>query len=78
MSGSDPGGHEWIGQMAVVRLPDQVDVVALKERLFTRHGVEVPVHRWNGHPLLRVSCTAHTRDSDIDRLVVAVAAELAC
>ena len=78
MSETDPGGHEWIGQMAVVRLPDHVDVVALKDRLFSLHGVEVPVHRWNGIALLRVSCTAHTRDTDIDRLVVAVAAELAC
>jgi isopenicillin-N epimerase len=77
-TGVDPAGHQWIGQMAVARLPEHVDVVALKARLYDLHRVEVPIHRWNGVPLVRVSCTAHTRESDIDRLVVALAAEIAC
>lgn len=66
----DPGpdGHQWIGQLASVRLPFDTDVSAAKERLLNDFRIEVPLHRWNGIPLIRISCAAHTRSSDIDRL----------
>lgn len=69
----EPGiDHEWIGQLASIRLPDDTDVVALKARLFDEFRIEVPVHRWNDLPLLRVSFTAHTTDADGDALVAAL------
>ena len=64
--------HRWIGQMTAIRLPHDTDVVALKQRLFDNFRIEVPVHRWSGQPLVRVSCAAHTTESDVDRLVDAL------
>jgi isopenicillin-N epimerase len=72
ISPDQPLDHEWIGQLAAMRLPDGTDVVALKEQLFDRCHIEVPLHRWNDQPLIRVSCTAHTTDADIDALVEAL------
>lgn len=69
-------GHQWIGQMAVARLPQSTDVAGLQAALFDNHRVEVPVHRWNDQPLIRVSCAAHTDVTDIDRLVEALRVEL--
>lgn len=71
-----PPTTEWLGQMAAIRLPDGVDVEALKGRLYDRHHVEVPCLRWNGNALLRVSCAAYTTEADVDALVAALAAEL--
>jgi isopenicillin-N epimerase len=65
--------HQWIGQMVAVRLPAQTDTESLKERLFDEHRIEVPVHLWNGTPLIRVSCAAHNEASDIDALLEALA-----
>jgi isopenicillin-N epimerase len=70
--GADLSGHEWIGQLASIRLPDDTDVVSLKARLFDEHRVEVPVHRWNDQPFLRVSFAAHNTEADSDALVAAL------
>ena len=70
-----PPTHEWLGQMTSVRLPD-VDVAALQTRLFDRHRVEIPCHRWGDIPLIRVSGGVHTTEHDIDRLVAALEDEL--
>mgnify|MGYP003350621436 CR=1 FL=1 len=66
-----PATRDWIGQMAVVRLPE-CDVASLQSRLFGEHRIEVPCHRWNGTPVMRVSAHAHTTDADIDSLVAAL------
>lgn len=69
----DPAGdHQWIGQLAAIRLPADTDVVALKARLFDEHRIEVPVHRWADQPLLRVSFTAHNTRADADALLAAL------
>jgi isopenicillin-N epimerase len=65
----DDGEHQWIGQMAVVRLPGTVDTAALQRQLFHEHRIEVPCHRWHDQPLMRISVAAHTRQSDLDRLL---------
>jgi isopenicillin-N epimerase len=72
LSPDEPTDHEWIGQLASIRLPDDTDVIAMKAQLFDRFHIEVPLHRWNDQPLLRVSCTAHTTDADVDALVAAL------
>lgn len=71
-----PASTEWLGQMAVVRLPARVDPVALQTFLRDEHHIEVPCHLWNGIPLMRVSATAHTTDHDIDALVAAMPSAL--
>ncbi len=68
-----PDTGDWIGQMAAVRLPDTVDVVTLKQRLFAEHRIEVPVHRWSEQPFVRASFTAHNTEADADALVAALA-----
>lgn len=70
------GGGEWLGQMAAVHLPEGTDVADLQARLFDRHRVEVPCSMWNGRPLLRVSCNAHTSEADVTAFAAAIAAEL--
>lgn len=65
----DTATHRWIGQMVAVRLPQATDVVQLQRRLYDEHRIEVPCHRWNGVPLMRISVAAHTSDDDLDRLV---------
>lgn len=72
ISPESPIDHQWIGQLAAIRLPDEVDVVDLKSRLFDEHRIEVPVHRWADQPLLRVSFTAHNTRDDADALVAAL------
>lgn len=70
------GGGEWLGQMAAIHLPEGTDVAEFQARLFQRHRVEVPCSMWNGRPLLRVSCNAHTSDADVEALTAAISAEL--
>lgn len=68
--------ERWHAQLGVARLPDSVDTDALKRRLYDVHRIEVPVHRWNGQPLIRVSCQVYNTDADIAALHQALAAEL--
>jgi isopenicillin-N epimerase len=72
ISPDTPIDHEWIGQLAAIRLPGDTDIVALKDLLFDQYRIEVPLHRWNGQPFVRVSCTAHTTDADVEALVEAL------
>jgi isopenicillin-N epimerase len=76
ISPETPLDHQWIGQLASIRLPHHVDVVQLKDALFEQHRVEVPLHRWNDQPLLRISFTAHNTAADGDALVAALRALL--
>jgi isopenicillin-N epimerase len=70
-----PDGTEWFAQMAAVRLPE-VDLAALKEQLYQEHRIEVPLLRWNGEPLMRISFQAYNSRADADALVHALAARL--
>ncbi len=63
-------------QMDAAVLHADVDVVALKKRLYDHYAVEVVIHRWKGAPIVRVSAHAHTTQSDIDALRSALRTEL--
>ena len=63
---------EWFQQMFAARLPD-VDVEEVKTRLYDDFRIEVPVLRWNGQPLIRVSFQAYNTSSDADALLEALA-----
>jgi isopenicillin-N epimerase len=58
----------WFRQMVTVALPDSARVDIIKSRLYDEFAVEVPVHSWNGHPLLRLSVQGYTQQWEIDRL----------
>ena len=67
-----PDSTDWIGQMASIRLPDQLDVLWLKQRLFDEYRIEVPLPVWNGQNFVRVSFAAHNTQADSDALLAAL------
>jgi len=62
------GSGNWFRQMFTARLPMEVDVVTLKNRLYEDYRIEVPVHEWNGNKLIRVSVQGYNTRRDIDKL----------
>lgn len=75
-----PEGREWFGWMVGVWLPDglgeETDYATLQQRLFDRHGIEVPIVHFNQRYLVRVSCHLYINSDDIDRLVRSILSEL--
>jgi isopenicillin-N epimerase len=62
-----------LGSMAVVALPEgaadtREHARALCARLFEEHGIEVPVHAWNGRGYLRLSAQVYNAPEDYRRL----------
>ena len=68
----DDPTFRWFGQMAVTPLPD-VDVVVLKQRLYDEFRVELPVHRFAGQAVARISIAAYNDDADVDAFTHALA-----
>ena len=66
-----PDSPDWYSQLVAIRLPD-VDCNALKASLYERYRIEVPIHRFNDQPLIRVSCQAYNTLDDIEALVGAL------
>lgn len=66
-----PDDEGWFAQMCVARLPD-MDLDDLKVRLYDEFRIEVPLHAWNGQPLIRVSFQAYNSRADADALVAAL------
>jgi isopenicillin-N epimerase len=60
-------------QMAVMPLPDALDLAIIKTRLYEEFGVEIPLIDWNGRKLIRVSVQCYNNQKDIDRLLFALA-----
>jgi isopenicillin-N epimerase len=67
-----PDSSEWFAQMCAARLPE-VDLDNLKNRLYDNYRIEVPLYRWNGRPLIRVSFQAYNGQADAEALVEALA-----
>ncbi len=59
-------------QMFSARLPGFVDVDEMKKRLYGTYHIEVPLHRWRGNNLIRVSIQAYNCDEDLSRLLDAL------
>lgn len=66
---------ELLAQMVAVELAPDTDVLDLKERLYDRHRVELPLYLWQGRPLLRVSVQGYNGEDDLAALMAALAAE---
>ena len=58
-------------QMACFRLPD-CDPEEVERRLREDAGIEVPVRRWNGQVLVRVSIAPYNTAEDLERLTQAL------
>ncbi len=59
-------------QMAAAPLPDSVDLVSLKTRLYDGYRIEVPMILWNGKKFVRVSIQGYNTRRDVDKLVNAL------
>lgn len=66
-----PDGDDWFGQMAAMPLPmrEGVTVETLKDALWERNGVEVPITDWQGQRFVRVSIQAYNSAADVERLM---------
>jgi isopenicillin-N epimerase len=59
-------------QMAAIALPETVDLVQLKARLYEEYRIEVPLIAWNGKKLIRVSIQGYNTRKDVERLLLAL------
>ena len=66
-----PESPDWFSQMFAAPLPE-VDVKHLQTRLYDEYRIEVPLHRWNELPLIRVSIQGYNAQTDVDSLVDAL------
>ncbi len=68
-----PDERRWFTQLSILRLPAGTDVVKLKESLWKDHKIEIPAINWNNLPGVRISIQAYNDQSDVDKLIGAVA-----
>ena len=66
-----PDTSQWFMQMFAVPLPE-VDEQTLKKRLYNEYQIEVPLYRWQGTPIIRVSIQGYNSQADMDKLVEAL------
>jgi isopenicillin-N epimerase len=59
-------------QMAAARLPGNIDLAKLKDRLYDEFRVEVPLIEWNNRKLIRISVQGYNTLQDIDVLTEAL------
>lgn len=73
-----PDGAAWWGQMCALPLPIESAEAAktLKQALWERYMIEVPIVAWEGRHFVRVSIQAYNSPQDVDRLVDALGALL--
>jgi isopenicillin-N epimerase len=72
---SDP--EIWFAQMTVATLPADVDIAALKQRLYDEYRVEIPLIDWHGNKLIRLSVQGYNSKRDMDKLLAALSGLLA-
>ncbi len=68
-----PDSPEWFAQMFSARLPDEIDVMSLKNQLYDKFGIEVPILTWNRMKLIRVSIQGYNTSVDAQALLDALA-----
>jgi isopenicillin-N epimerase len=66
------GNDSSFGQFVAVPLPDKTDIVSLKEKLYNRFMVEVPLMEWNKRKLIRVSIQGYNSMKDVNTLYKAL------
>jgi isopenicillin-N epimerase len=64
-----PLDSDFFSQMAIAPLPTEVDLAALKSRLYDNHKVEVPVIQWQNRKFVRISIQGYNTEEDADALV---------
>ncbi|MDW8226544.1 MAG: aminotransferase class V-fold PLP-dependent enzyme [Anaerolineales bacterium] len=64
--------ERWFGQFVSIPLPESVDPVVLKHRLYHDYRIEAPFLAWNEHKLLRVSFQGYNSERDLRALLQAM------
>jgi isopenicillin-N epimerase len=64
--------ESYFAQFVSIPLPDTINPTALKEELYNRFLVEVPIVTWNGMNLIRVSVQGYNTRRDINKLILAL------
>ena len=67
---SDP--ETWFAQMTVSSLPVNTNVATLKQKLYDKYRIEIPVIDWHGNKLIRTSVQGYNSRRDINRLIQAL------
>ena len=62
----------WYGQMFVARLPDEINIIELKNSLYDEYHIEVPLIFWNNNKLIRVSVQGYNTRRDVNLLLDAL------
>lgn len=64
-----PDSDEWYTQMLAFLLPEGIDGMELKRRLYDEHLVEIPVFWWNDLQTIRISVQGYTTWEEVERLL---------
>ena len=62
----------WYIQMFAAQLPDSINVMKLKTRLYDKYRIETPIHEWNDKKLIRVSIQGYNTEQDVKALINAL------
>ena len=54
--------------MGIASLPKDVNLAALKDRLYDEFCVELPLIEWEKHKFMRISVQAYNTQQDLDAL----------
>ncbi|MCS6847950.1 MAG: aminotransferase class V-fold PLP-dependent enzyme [Anaerolineae bacterium] len=71
-----PESFDWFSQMAAIRLPDRVNLDALRETLHERYRIEMPLIQWHHLKLARLSVQAYTTEDELETLAQALFAHV--
>lgn len=72
-----PPTGNWFRQLFAAPLPSRVNTAELKNQLYEKFRIEVPILEWNGNKLIRVSVQGYNTEEDLDILLRALASLLA-
>ncbi len=67
-----PDSPQWFAQMVSIPLPAHLDASQLQVVLRQDFNIEIPVIRWNGINLIRISVQGYNSKRDIDALISAL------
>ena len=79
ISGTPPAyplGSSFYAQMAVAPLTDDADLVRLQKILHDQYRIVVPLVKWDGKNLMRISVQAYNTERDLSLLIEGISAGL--
>ncbi len=67
-----PSSEGFYHQMAALRMPDDVDVLELKNYLYDVAHIEIPCYLWEDHPYIRISVQGYNSFEEINHFLAAI------